>query len=723
MQLLDFSGGISNRVSKHLLAANEAIICSNIDSVSGSIVPVNSDSPVSITSYPFFTKFKGKWVSVENQTNFVEYRDKLYYTTPTNLMVNDGDSTLSIGIAQPEDFITPTSGLSTWELVDTIESLDIVYLHYGVLPIGSGTLSFTVKGLTTTGSFNVSFHGVAGEAGYITLSDVMSITSIEMTIGSNTSNISFKVSRSDDPTTIDTVDLDTMYLLDYDTVLAGPQIPTRYNYTTLLKNKFILVNKRNYDSVYVSYDSVELSYSGEGWFGTILITNTSSTHNIEAYRYIPEEFGYMLVSVLLPSKGVLDYDDKIAEYTVPLGGEVLSNRYYVATYVREVDGIAEYSSGSNLPYTQDFLLSYKSQVYWDPVVALVASDDPKVNKIYLYRMGGDISNFTLVGTYSNETQVISDDLADMDIATNPILTRSSLEAPTGGLINLIYYKGMLMGSKGDTLYYSEIIEFDNWPTDHYISFEEAIVGLYPIRAGLLVFTTNLIYLIVGDDHLSFTKLMVSQEFGCSNGATIREVNNMVVWLSNSGVCSTVDGVNVELLSFPKCGDFAKFKKLNGLTEAITASVLNHNYYLFYVEGVVVFDFQINPKVYTMSKAYSYAKSLDNALYGYKDGYIYQLLSGQSPEEYIWKSGRLTEGSITQLKTYKNLYISYLGSCKVIAYIDGEVFADVDLNSTSVTTTEIKLRQGSKGYYLELEVSGTAEIYEIEYKVEGRQNGR
>ena len=54
-------------------------------------------------------------------------------------------------------------------------------------------------------------------------------------------------------------------------------------------------------------------------------------------------------------------------------------------------------------------------------------------------------------------------------------------------------------------------------------------------------------------------------------------------------------------------------------------------------------------------------------------------------------------------------------------MDGEVVIDKELSGN--TTANLKALDKAKGYGLEIEISGSGTVYEIEYKALGRQNGK
>jgi hypothetical protein len=83
---------------------------------------------------------------------------------------------------------------------------------------------------------------------------------------------------------------------------------------------------------------------------------------------------------------------------------------------------------------------------------------------------------------------------------------------------------------------------------------------------------------------------------------------------------------------------------------------------------------------------------------------------------------LTEGVYSNLKTYNTVYVRADGQFTIEITIDpqGVVYTGT---FTGNTTHEIAIPQyDMQGYAIQFALTGTAIVYEIEYKVVGRENG-
>ena len=378
---------------------------------------------------------------------------------------------------------------------------------------------------------------------------------------------------------------------------------------------------------------------------------------------------------------------------------------YVYTYYNSATGVE--SQPSEL--SQELAVSLKKV----NVGGFVVSTDPQVDFIRLYRLGGTITSYTLVVEKANDAIDYLDNIADVDLAGSHILDSYTYrEAPN----ELKYIKesyAMLFGAVGDKLYYSEIGKPDAWPVTNYIDFDKDITGIAMIQSGILVFTKFKTYIITGTSPDTFSRFLFDGEQGCLSHYTIKFTNNSLIWLSSDGICNTSGGL-IDVISLPLLGPLS----LSGVNNA---EVLNRAYYLSHSEGILVFDFRYNTIVRTISTNVDWLDKHNDLLFSNISGDTYSMFTSDELLEYHYKSPILTEGAFSNLKSYKDFYIRYNGEINIKLYIDGK-----EVNVKELTEDEcynLKASSNSSGYGLEIEVVGTGIVNEIEYKAEGRQNGR
>jgi hypothetical protein len=157
-------------------------------------------------------------------------------------------------------------------------------------------------------------------------------------------------------------------------------------------------------------------------------------------------------------------------------------------------------------------------------VSLTASTDPQVNQIRVFRTKDGGSTFFELPTspYSNTTTNITDSAPDSSLSlfnfflVSPTFTNSP---PPAGLINLTYHMSRVWGSVGNLLYYSGGPDTnlgngsEAFPPNNVFVLPSPIKKLVPIANGLLVFTTDDVWVIVGTTTSTFYAMIYQQGIG------------------------------------------------------------------------------------------------------------------------------------------------------------------------------------------------------------------
>lgn len=441
--------------------------------------------------------------------------------------------------------------------------------------------------------------------------------------------------------------------------------------------------------------------------------------------------------------------------TVTLGAiGVLDGTYqYCYTYYNINDGTESQPS----EYSAEIVPSLQ-QVN----IGIIASTDTQVTNIRIYRLGGNLTAMSLVEEVANTTTTYIDNLSDLDIEGTVLGSALYKEAPS----NIKYFtedNAILFGAVDDKLWYSEIGNFNYWSSFNFIDFPDIITGLGATQNGLLVFTKFKTYIITGTSPDTFTKLLLSDEHGCVKHDTIQFVDNTLLWLSTDGICASSGG-SISLITLDKLGKFQP-------QDVTNAVVSDRIYYLSYKETVLMIDFRyglvfktfydqgsivgditescnkgfiteevtessdfgliINSVTETQDSGHVFSiigrvtgsrlVTANDKLYALANDELFELMSSPTDLVYRYKSPELTEGSFSNLKIFKDFYIRYNGDVTLRLYLDGTLINEVDL--TGNTCYNLKALGATAGYGLTIELQGTAEIYEIEYKVLGRQNGK
>lgn len=427
--------------------------------------------------------------------------------------------------------------------------------------------------------------------------------------------------------------------------------------------------------------------------------------------------------------------------------EFQDNLYYSAdggVPQKTIDGIAWYNLGILMPVvaptlgdlivgeldgTYQFCYTYYNSIdgteskpsYYTAETALItqginlgvtASTDPQVDLIRIYRLGGNLTAMSLDREVPNTTATVSITTHDANIVGFILESFNYGQAPEN-LVNLTEANAMFFGSVGNILYYTDIGKVNAWSPFNFIEVDAPITGIGNMQNGLLVFTKYKTYIVTGNAPDTLSKYLLNASQGCLCHTTIRYVNNLLVWLSTDGICSS-SGNDIQVISKPKLGKL----KLNGPFSAI---VLDEIYYLGHSAGVIALD-SFNKAITTYSfipdsfaiKEDELYYSASSTLFKFTSSSIFDILTYHSPDFH--------DGSISTIKNYKSFYVSIEeGIFNVIIYIDGK---EVAKRTLVKITEEIKIPQDSRqGYYISFKIQGQGIIRELEYKVEGRQNGR
>jgi hypothetical protein len=113
---------------------------------------------------------------------------------------------------------------------------------------------------------------------------------------------------------------------------------------------------------------------------------------------------------------------------------------------------------------------------------------------------------------------------------------------------------------------------------------------------------------------------------------------------------------------------------------------------------------------------------NDVLYYSKTNVLYSFATGSADKQVTYRTPSFSDGATSSLKTYKSVYVSLdYGEFTIDIYIDDTLVASYVVNKT----TDVLLipHDKTQGYYISFKLVGTGAIREIEYKAQGRQNGR
>lgn len=382
---------------------------------------------------------------------------------------------------------------------------------------------------------------------------------------------------------------------------------------------------------------------------------------------------------------------------------------YCYTYYNEKDGTESQPS----PYSDEIQASNETGT-----VNYYNSTDPQVTHVRIYRLGGTLLDMFLVAEVENDESLVNVQYTDNTIDTGIIglaLTSQNNAAAFVGLQYLTEADATLFAAKENKLYYTDIGFPDYWNEFNFILIDDTITGISDSQLGLLVFTKYKTYLVSYGGSIGIMKTLLSGSQGCIAHRSIQYINNMVIWTSTDGICATANG-SIELVSQNQLGYLS-------IKDVKASCVHNEVYYLVYDNETLALDVRYSKSIFRkIAISPSSLCIYEDQVYFIDKGFI-QILEGNNPVyvDMHYKSGLLSDGSLTTLKLYKNFYASIIGTLTLSLFVDDELLTSVNL-TTGVH--DIKIPGNDRyGYTFSFEVKGKGELVELEYKTEARQNGR
>lgn len=214
---------------------------------------------------------------------------------------------------------------------------------------------------------------------------------------------------------------------------------------------------------------------------------------------------------------------------------------------------------------------------------------------------------------------------------------------------LITPGGSLIGFKGRSVYGSVPYAPYAFPISNRVAFDYPVKGLVATSAGIVVVTTGMPALIVGDDPATWSIQKLEYPYGCISRRSIVDMGEMAIYASADGLVG-IAGANVEILT----RDVMTRAQWNSLyvpaTQAdrdLQAAHAEGRYYGVTLVGGVRKAFLFDPRTrsfvnMTMSQsvypvAMSTRLSDDTLMLLKSNGHVYEWNRGTTDDPYIWRS--------------------------------------------------------------------------------------
>lgn len=331
----------------------------------------------------------------------------------------------------------------------------------------------------------------------------------------------------------------------------------------------------------------------------------------------------------------------------------------------------------------------------------VTWSDARVHHAKIYRTIDKGADFYHVGDVNTSGTAFTDKTTDTMLQLmNPLSTINNYPPPDRGKY-LCEYDGVFFLAVDSSLYFSVQSNPHAWPTLQFISFDDTITGIVPEFQGILVFTANNIFRVVGaNSSETITKMYIPGNHGCINFRSIAVLNNSPVWFSNDGICLW-DGNSVTVKSY-------QVLKTDNLVVRHAVSA-NDCYFLFHSSGCIVLDQKNGGIFYKLdfSCDYSWYDGTTDIMYLLAGNALYRYGYGTKLKA-IYQSPNIG-GSESTIKIFRELILNAADNSKVSVFVDGFLLVDIYLPGDR---QRIKLPAKAIGKYMSVKVESSDDINEL-----------
>lgn len=758
MQLNLFNGGLNTRLQPHLIGASEAVMCHNVDTTSGVLAPLKETKDLQAEVKPNFYKFNNHFVSSDDNRDYVEFQGKLYYSDGTKIpqWSKDGFEWFQLGIDAPKDKPLVTGFESQTDIeVETLSEV-IDYFKFCICTTSDFNMFNDPTGVVK------KFWDTTFPAGKYRIG-LRFPTPIIKDVESDELNFSYYEWD---------IEFSTNWFLYLDSFYYTDEISDLSNYS-------VYIQQYGVDNKMFAYNYNVFGQTRELPSPEILITvgwrkvgntsiekpddliNTFEDKNITFVMFEEQSSGakfsskdtlFTLDSSLTREgeSGIKLGDIYRQKFNVCSGYKfspkdtltnliVFSNNrrcklltndstpnvwYYKGEQDKQtLDEFIKGEGGEAIEYAYSYVNYDNEESILSPInvfpiklfpcnVKVEKSLDPQIKYIRIYRRGNGLTQFSLVAEIQNNTQTYFDELGNTEIDGAVYDSYNNTPAPQG-LRYLTVSNVMMFGTLNDKLYYTEVAKPYVWDRLNFIDFEEEITGIGDTPNGLLVFTKHKTYIVTGTSPTTFSKYLLSAGVGCILHKSVQTLANTLIWLSAEGLCASNGGA-VQILTRDKLNTLR-------LNTPRCSAVLDDVYYLSHLNGTFIADFRFGLVFREMSGVFLGLCSSDDKLYGVEQGdKLVELFGSENNTTLHYISPNYPDGSMSNIKIYKNIYTYSSGQVELIIRVDDKIVLTQQLDEGF---TELKVPAQTKGYFINFEVKGTGTLKEIEYKFEGRQNGR
>lgn len=695
-----FAGGLSTQLAPHIANIDTAAICENVNLETGAIKPFNSLETIEPATDDAVVWYKNNYSYHPKGSRFCNMLETGFIATSSGLKKSkDGKTWHNLGIEAPMEPMSVTPN-----------EVDTVTPRIALKKSAWGSNKY-VQWQNTTGKTVKARLRIPPLTEDLCLPTLKELLEKHIRVNENLTITAYLTVQ---------INNGTKYYIDADTAVQrwtkegedgrlgdGPESTDKHARASYGKAEYYYL----YEGIKTYFNSQVFTLNNYDTIKIALRAYKKSTYNTDEFAS-----RFQVTADINTNENFLEDISLNTDITIELldesgetHGELAANDYrWCYTYYNANDGAESAPS----PYTDATTIGRydNSGGYWLNSSATLgnikASKDPQVTHIRVYRIGDSSQRFRLALEIPNRDAIVIDNTATKFLG-DMCPTIGYTVPPIVNTLATAY--GMLLGSKDDTLYFSDENNPLLWNPLNYIKFDDNITGLGTCSLGILVFTAFRTYLISGNTATSFYKQLLYENIGCINQGSIVSTATECIWQSSVGIFRLGAG-GLQNLTLNRIG-------IN--LETIHASTVTADcYYGVTDTKIICINFNLGGAIYYIAIAdITGIVTANNSLTVVKARKL-AAFTGK-PMSFTWRSNWL-QTSMTLLKNYKSVYVYAEGDVDYKIYVSNKVAAQGKLRNGDVSDIKVdQLRRN--GYYMQVEFSGTGTVYELQYISEDRQN--
>ena len=407
--------------------------------------------------------------------------------------------------------------------------------------------------------------------------------------------------------------------------------------------------------------------------------------------------------------GTLTYDGGTS-WTLSIsvaGGNTLSNRAYVYTYVNQYGEEGAASDPVDLDCVDETSVVMR---YSAP-----PSGYCPISKIRVYRTAtGTTTDFMFVGEVSVNSAVPIFTDAVTSASLGEPLTSAMYYPPDQGLRGIcMMANGIMVGFRNNEVHFSEPYLPYAWNPTAIKSFPQRIVGVCPFEGGLYVTTTAHPHIVMGASPVSMTDARIPAiQAGVSKGGIV-DLGGQVAYASNDGIV-LAQGMAASLdLSF-KFFTRAEWREMYGdKLHLIRLSAHDGALVVWFEDGTPGFMLRFEEESLSMTRLTNgwraaFVNPVDDSLYVSDGTTVVAFRAGGGRMPFVWRSKDFITARPT---SFGAIQLTGTGTVAIEVYADDVLRHTQSVALDDIMAMPLRLPSGFLSRKWSLKLSGSGEVFE------------